>query len=81
MANQLNKVKSQKYTQGIQKLLPLGPIGGYQNHTISYTKYIRFAIYTQQEFGKSDNGSDNDEWRRFSSREVAATGIPRIFRL
>jgi DNA (cytosine-5)-methyltransferase 1 len=77
--NQLNKVKSQKYTQEHTEARFLSdPTAAAKTIQSSYTKYMVGSQFIPVQFGKKDN----DEWRRFSSREVARLqGFPESFRL
>ena len=77
--NQLNKVKSQKYTQEHPEARFLSdPTVAAKTIQSSYTKYMVGSQFIPVQFGKDGN----DEWRRFSSREVARLqGFPESFRL
>jgi DNA (cytosine-5)-methyltransferase 1 len=81
--NQLNKVKSQKYTREHPEARFLSdPSVATKTIQSSYTKYMVGSQFIPVQYGKSDNDNDNDEWRRFSSREVARLqGFPESFRL
>jgi DNA (cytosine-5)-methyltransferase 1 len=80
--NQLNKVKSQKYTQEHPEARFLSdPTVASKTIQSSYTKYMVGSQFIPVQFGKHVN-DNNDEWRRFSSREVARLqGFPESFRL
>jgi DNA (cytosine-5)-methyltransferase 1 len=79
--NQLNKVQSQKYTREHPEARFLSdPTVAAKTIQSSYTKYMVGSQFIPVQFGKHDNG--NNEWRRFSSREVARLqGFPESFRL
>jgi DNA (cytosine-5)-methyltransferase 1 len=83
--NQRNKVQSQKYTREHPEARFLSdPTVAAKTIQSSYTKYMVGSQFIPVQFGKETNGDGdtNDEWRRFSSREVARLqGFPESFRL